>query len=287
MKWTVKNCSHGVVELAFTVKSREPVFVSFSSDHHLDSPKCRRDLVLRNLEEAKADGAPVVMIGDLLDVMGCQRDPRSSKRGLRPEYVASGKDYLDAVVDDVAEFLAPFASSIALICRGNHETAIQKNSEVCMTSRIAERLRGHGSPVRVGGYAGWLWIRYWPKAGGKGGAGYRVFWHHGSGAGGGSTRGVAEFARIADYIEGADAILCGHVHQRGVYEVRRQRLTNAGTVSTRSVHHVRCGCWKDEFVGEGWAVEKGIGPRPMGGWVLRLKPDRDRTELVADWRDSL
>ena len=289
MPWEIRQGSNGVFELDFNVASREPVHVSFSSDHHLDSPKCRRDLIVENLDAAKKAGAPVVMVGDLLDVMGCKNDPRSSKRGLRPELLAGGKDYLDAVVDDAADFLAPYAKSIALICRGNHESAIQKNNEVCVISRLVERLRMQGSKAKVGGYAGWLWVRYLhSKRGAKtGGMGYRIFWHHGSGGAGGSTRGIGEFARIADYIEGADAIVCGHVHQRGIYETRRQRLTPGGIVVTASVHHVRCGCWKDEFVGDGWAVEKGIGPRPMGGWVLRLRPNNDRTALVQSWLDTL
>jgi UDP-2,3-diacylglucosamine pyrophosphatase LpxH len=289
MSWEIRQGKAGVYELNFTRKSREPVHISFSSDHHLDSPKCRRDLITANLEAAKSASAPVVMVGDLLDVMGCKNDPRASKHGLRPEYLKGGKDYLDAVVDDASEFLAPYAKTIALICRGNHESAIQKNNEVCVISRIVERLRMAGSQARVGGYAGWLWIRYHrsSRPENSGAIGYRVFWHHGSGAGGSGTRGIGEFSRISDYIEGADAIVCGHVHQRGIYETRRQRLTPAGNVITGSVHHVRCGCWKDEFVGDGWAVEKGIGPRPMGGWVLRLKPDHDRNGLVASWFDTL
>jgi UDP-2,3-diacylglucosamine pyrophosphatase LpxH len=285
-EWTISRGNDNVVVLTVTQRGRGASCVSFSSDHHLDSPKCRRDLVKQNLERAAASNAPVVMIGDLFDVMGCQRDPRASKHGLRPEYAMSGKDYLDAVVDDVVEILAPYASTIALICRGNHESAIQRNNEVCVTSRVVERLRLLGSQAVVGGYAGWLWIRR-RRPGESGTMSYRVFWHHGSGGGGSTTRGIGEFARIGDYIEGADAIICGHNHQRGIYEVRRQRLTSAGRVVTGSVHHVRCGCFKDEFVGNGWAVEKGMGPRPMGGWVLQLKPDRARERMDATWIDSL
>lgn len=285
MSWTVKTAKDNVVELAFSVKSREPLRISFSSDHHIDSTHCRRDMIAESMEAACSNGAPIVMIGDFFDVMGCQRDPRSSKKGLRPEYLHGGRDYLDAVVEDAANFLAPFAKNIALVCRGNHETAIQKNAETCVTSRLVERLRVLGSPARAGGYAGWLWVKC-TRSKYAGTSTYRVFWHHGSGGAGGSTRGIGEFARIGDYIEGADAIVCGHVHQRGIYETRRQRLTSAGVVVTRSVHHVRCGCWKDDFHGEGWAVEKGIGPRPMGGWVLELRQTRERDALAASWYDT-
>ena len=42
---------------------------------------------------------------------------------------------------------------------------------------------------------------------------------------------------------------------------------------------IRCGTYKDEFGdgAEGWAVEKGMGPRPMGGYWMEMSVNRDST----------
>jgi hypothetical protein len=51
------------------------------------------------------------------------------------------------------------------------------------------------------------------------------------------------------------------------------------------VHLVRSSTYKRESVTDGWAVEKGIGARPLGGWWLLLRWNSDATELNASFHD--
>jgi len=66
------------------------------SDIHIDSPHCDRKLLRRHLDEAKGDGAGVLIFGDLLDVMQGRDDRRSSKADLRDDY-KSGAYFSDVV----------------------------------------------------------------------------------------------------------------------------------------------------------------------------------------------
>jgi hypothetical protein len=51
-------------------------------------------------------------------------------------------------------------------------------------------------------------------------------------------------------------------------------------------HYVRCGTYKDEFEDghAGFHVEKGRGPRPLGGWWQRFSLRKDT--LVCDWVEA-
>ena len=50
------------------------------SDIHWDNPKCNRKLLKRHLDEAKEGGHPILINGDLLDLMGGKKDRRAIKR---------------------------------------------------------------------------------------------------------------------------------------------------------------------------------------------------------------
>lgn len=285
-QWSIDAIGGGVHRLDLKPVGRAAGWASLSSDWHYDSTHCRRDLLKENLDLALATNTPVCVFGDLFDSMQGKNDKRGSKSDIRPEYLV-GSNYFDAIVEDAASFLHPYRSVLALITPGNHETAVRKAQETCLTTRLVERLRAAGSPVRAGGYSGWLWVTMQSDVTRKTSASLRIFYHHGSGGGSAQSRGTLEFARISDYVD-ADAIVCGHIHQRGIYEARRHRLSTHGNVTTKSIWHVRLGAFKDEYHnGEGgWAVERGMGPRPYGGWWLRLKPNHDRSDLHVSWHDS-
>jgi hypothetical protein len=50
-------------------------------------------------------------------------------------------------------------------------------------------------------------------------------------------------------------------------------------VKPTKIDMIRCGTYKDEFGdgAEGWANEKGMGPRPMGGYWMEISMNRDST----------
>lgn len=273
--WTTKklNASVSLVEY----ESRELVaFVT--SDWHWDSIKCDRDLLRSDLMIAKKINAPVFVFGDLFDAMGGKYDPRGSKDELRPELLAG--NYFDEAIEQCADWLTPFAGSIAMISPGNHETAIRKRQETCMTTRLVERLKAAGSPVQQGGYAGWVMFR--ARRGNKGSNTYRLWYHHGYGGGGPITRGTIDFSRYMIDVD-ADAIVSGHVHQKTLIEAQRQRITQTGTPTTSPVYLIRSASYKNESLTDGWAVEKGMSARPLGGWWVRLRWAERNSHIAASF----
>jgi hypothetical protein len=276
--WSVKKLDGAVCRLTY---GRQPLWVYVSSDWHWDSIKCARDLLWADLSLAKKLGAPVLALGDVFDAMGGKYDPRGSKDELRPELLQG--NYFDEAIEQCAEWLKPFAGNIAFISPGNHETAIRKRQETCMTTRLVERLKGYGSPVQQGGYAGW--IMFHTKRQGRKSGTHKMWYHHGYGGGGPVTRGVIDFSRFLSDVD-ADSIVAGHVHQRTLIEATRQRLSAEGKVRVRPIYLVRSASYKDERLTDGWAVEKGLSSRPLGGWWMRLHWVSKSSEVRASFHDK-
>ncbi len=276
-KWSVSKLSGSVSRIVF---GREPLWAYISSDWHWDSIKCDRDLLEKDLRLAKRVGAPVLAFGDIFDAMGGKYDPRGSKDELRPELLRG--NYFDEAIEQCAEWLKPYAGQIAFMSPGNHETAIRKRQETCMTTRLTERLKQFGSPVQQGGYSGWVMLH--AKPGGKRSGTHRMWYHHGYGGGGPVTRGVIDFARFMVDVD-ADSIVAGHVHQRTLIEATRQRVTDAGQVRVQPIYLVRSASYKSECLTDGWAVEKGMSSRPLGGWWAKFKLNKNTGAMVASFHD--
>lgn len=260
-KWSVRSVHASVAEIAI----RGVQWVFLSSDWHWDSVKCDRERLASDLQKAKELNAPVLAFGDVFDVMGGKFDPRGAKDELRPELLRG--NYFDEVIEQCAEWLRPYAAQIAVISPGNHETAIRKRQETCLTTRLVERLKIAGSPVVQGGYAGWVVVK--ARDDSKHALSHKIWYHHGYGGGGPVTRGVIDFSRFLVDID-ADSIVAGHIHQRTLIEATRQRLTLHGVPKVQPIYLVRSASYKNECLTDGWAVEKGMSSRPLGGWWLRL-----------------
>ena len=275
-EWKTETLESGVCRVTF----RSRLWVLISSDWHWDSVKCDRDRLAADLREAKRLNACVLSLGDGFDAMGGKFDPRSNgKHDVRPEFQQG--NYYDEIVSQCGQWLDPYREQMALISPGNHESSVRKRMETCLTTRLVERLRVAGSPVRHGGYAGWVLFR---ASRGKTTALHRLWYHHGFGGGGGTTRGTGQFHQYLAEVD-ADTIVAGHVHQRTLIEAHRQRITPTGICRTRPVHLVRSSTYKSESVTDGWAVEKGIGARPLGGWWMLLRWANNDSELAATFHD--
>jgi len=137
--------------------------------------------------------------------------------------------------------------------------------------------------VQQGGYAGWVLFR--GRGSGRKVAIWKLWYHHGYGGGGPVTRGVIDFSRYLVDID-ADAVVSGHIHQRTLIEAKRQRLTSQGIPEISPLYLVRSSTYKDESVTDGWAVEKGMSARPMGGWWLCLRfGGRNESQLIGTFHD--
>jgi hypothetical protein len=278
VEWGTEGIGGGVSRITFKDRA---IWIYVTSDWHWDSVKCNRELLHKDLSLAKSLNAPVICIGDVFDAMGGKYDPRSSKDEIRPELLHG--NYFDEAVEQCAKWMKPFAGVIAVISPGNHETAIRKRQETCLTTRLVERLKMYGSPVQQGSYAGWVLVR--GKRNHRHIATHRIWYNHGYGGGGPVTRGVIDFSRFLIDVD-ADTIASGHIHQRTLIEATRQRVNSNGRVCVEPIYLVRSASYKDECLTDGWAVEKGLSSRPLGGWWLRLRWNREHSGLIASYHDK-
>lgn len=255
-------------------KQKEHWFL-LSADHHWDNPDCDREMLKRHLEEAKEKNAPVLFVGDFFCAMQGKYDKRSDKSKVRPEHQTT--KYLDSLVDTAAEWLHPYREQIAVIGQGNHETAILKNHETNLIERLVDRLNiGNPNPVYMGGYGGYVWLRF-HRAGGNN-IPLMIKYFHGHGGGGPVTKGVIQSARQSMYLPDADIVISGHVHEQYTIAFMQERINELGKISIKEQWHVRLPTYKDEYKDGygGWHIETGKMPKPLGAWWLRVEHIRTR-----------
>lgn len=251
----------------------EPKKVLLLSDLHWDNPKCNRDLLRKHLEEAAKENCDVLLNGDTFCLMQGAYDPRKNKSDIRPEHNVN--NYLDAVIETAVTWFKPYAHLIKVVGYGNHETSILKRQETDVVARFVEGLNRVGGDVHLGGYGGWVVFNFSRTHGTK--LSYKLKYHHGYGGGGPVTKGSIQFNRMSTYIENADLIWMGHVHedQELIYTV--ERINSSNKVSLRDILMVRTATYKDEYDkgAGGWHIERGAPPKPVGGRWLEILPIRE------------
>lgn len=283
--WSIRSLEQGVHKVEFSANGASELWVLITADWHWDNPKCRLDLIERDLKLAKDIGAMVLSCGDHFCAMQGKYDKRSSKDSLRPEHQTGS--YLDALVETAADFLKPYADVMGMISMGNHETAIYGRHETCLTSRLVERLRMFGSSCVRGGYNGWLLYCGSARDKQKGSA-YRMYYHHGSGGDAPVTQGTISMSRVSQYVD-ADCIVSGHIHLKNLGVMAREKLSPSGIRKVYETALVRVSTYKDEYSPlEGWHIEKGKGPRPTTnpGYWMRLRYDAGKCNLIATFHDQ-
>jgi len=84
------------------------------------------------------------------------------------------------------------------------------------------------------------------------------------------TKGVIQTNRRAVYLPDADVVLSGHIHQHWQMPITRERLNDLGNVFLDTQTHVSLPSYKRVSRRDGWEVEKGFAPGPLGAVWLRL-----------------
>jgi len=248
------------------------------SDLHWDNPHCDRGLLKNHLDEAVKRNAAIILNGDTYCCMGGKYDRRADKSLIRPEH--NTDRYFDAIVDTSVEWFAPYAKNILLIGYGNHETAIIKHGETDLLQRFASTLNyATGSAVQVGGYGGTIDIRVLHDT--IRGVNFVVHYYHGSGGGGPVTKGVIQDQRLLAGTEGYDLTWMGHVHELYYHQNiihRYDRSTK--TLIQKPIHQLRTATYKEEWDGGymGFHTERGRGPKPLGGYWLKLETSRNTSK---------
>lgn len=244
------------------------------SDLHWDNPHCDRELLKNHLDEAVRRDAAIVVNGDFFCLMQGKGDPRRSKDDIRPEH--NNGRYLDSIIQTAAEWFKPYAKHLVLLGYGNHETGVLKHQETDMLRRFADVMNyENGANVQVGGYGGvFSVVLHSSTRGNKSSAQYAIHYFHGSGGGGPVTKGVIQDQRIMSSIEGYNCTWQGHVHElyHHVNMVHRYDGTNKRILQV-PVDQIRTATYKEDWDGGvlGFHVERGRGPKPLGGYWLDLE----------------
>lgn len=139
-----------------------------------------------------------------------------------------------------------------------------------------------GSPCVQSGYAGWLLFTL--AMSGAGRTTNSMYWHHGFGGGGPITKGAIDYSRYLLDVD-ADIIAAGHVHQQMCIEASRQRLTPRGFPYVSPVFLIRSASYKQECLTDGWAVEKGMSSRPLGGYWLMIRQNSNKDGSIISVHD--
>lgn len=244
------------------------------SDVHFDSPKCERKMLQRHLDEAVKLNAGILSFGDFFDAMQGREDRRRNKSDLRPENKRA--DYLDSLVEEASNFLAPYRDNLVLFTQGNHESSVLNKLETDLLKRLVDTM---GGKTLYGGYQGF--IRFSHKVSTTSTRGTTLFWHHG-GFHGTITKGTLAINRYASIAPDADIVVSGDTHDRWQAEHPMYRLTQNGTTKVVPQLHIKVGNYKNDFEsGSGWAQEKIIFPKSLGGWWLRFENINDRIQPIA------
>jgi UDP-2,3-diacylglucosamine pyrophosphatase LpxH len=248
------------------VTRQTPLNVLFIGDLHLDNPKSDRVGLKRVLDDAVAAGAAIFLLGDVFDAMQGRNDMRGSKSDLSARYIGRD-DYLTALVEDVTEFLTPYAANVALLLQGNHESSAAKHYGLHLEQALAYELRKAGSNVVTPGYQTYCAFKFaWGDD--TSNSATVPFWlTHGSGGGGPVTRGVIQAQRRAVTYPDARFVVSGHVHNSYFVAHEQHRLRpHLSPYDTEQEHYV-VGAWKNEHVAKGgWWVERGGNPRLPSAW---------------------
>lgn len=269
MNWTIQRSKpkQNVFYLDFHGYGAEwKKTVYLGSDWHWDNRKCDRELLKKHLDKALALNAPIVVTGDILDLMQGKKDPRKSMSALRPEHI--GEDYFDLIAETFLDFIEPYAHLVALFTYGNHETSNISHHEHDVLATVYHRMKDRfKSPVLMGGYGAYIVCRM-IDPGQKTRGTYTIRTIHGSGGGGPVTKGVIGTNRRGVYIVDADLIQSGHVHEGWIVTQMQERILK-GAVFAKTTTHLTTPTYKQEFgLNPGYHVIAGRPPKPLGcAWL--------------------
>ena len=254
------------------------------SDAHHDNAHCDQRLELLHLNEAQDRNAGILDGGDLFCAMQGKWDRRADTSQCRPEH-REGR-YLDSLVETAADFYEPFADRWILMAPGNHESSIVKRHETDLTDRLVERMRTYGAPhLYRGRYSGFIRFRAMMNGSSRQ---LTLYYHHGHGGGGPMTHGVLATRRMQSYLPDADIVWSGHTHDSWTVRLGRARLSRYGTPYIDTVHHIKTPGYKEEFRPlEGWHIERGAPPKPIGAvWMKLYLRGSDRI-LTAEFTEAI
>lgn len=243
--------------------------ILFLGDLHWDHIRCDRRTLKRMLDDAVAEDAWIVLMGDVFDVMQSRSDRRASKSDIRPEH--NNEDYFGSIIETAIDWFEPYARNTWLVLQGNHESAITKHGEIDLTRAFVRGLNDRtGSKIVYPGYSTYAMLRAEMHGSTRR---TKKFWLvHGHGGGGEVTKGTIQAQRRAVTYPDAEYVVSGHIHSSYFVAHEQWRISDSGKPYAVEQQHYTVNTFKEEFKkGKGgWHVEKGRGPRIPSGWLAEF-----------------
>jgi len=281
-----KNCHS--IDLGFQKK------LAILSDVHWDNPKSDWVLLKKHLDYCLENKIPVFFNGDLFCLMQGRGDKRGSKSDIRPEH--NNSRYLDSIVETAVEWFSPYAHIMTVVGYGNHETSIIKYQETDILRRFVDLMNHvNKSNIFTGGYGGWINLNYThSKTNSNTKMNSKMKYFHGSGGGGIVTKGAINLTRAMEMYESMDIFTIGHIHENwSRNDVRDSFDFNPGRhiyeQNLKSIHHIITGTYKEEYGdgSQGWHIERGAPPKPIGGRILTIDTLRTQSQKVSTFQKQI
>lgn len=251
------------------------------SDLHLDSKYTDKKKVKHLFEEALEKNYQIIIIGDLFDIMGMRMDFRSTKSDIKE--ALREENYVNLVVKEVAEFLAPYIDCIGLITVGNHEKEFEKRAELYLLEILNLYIhKMTGKEIMVSNdYAGYMIMR--------GGRNVKdriqtkqsctIFFNHGKDSNAAMSLGALNVKRNAATID-ADIFISGHIHRNLLAPLNRIYLTNGGTIMVKEQLHIQLGTAKESKGNDYFSARRGFDPASTSFYDIHYKYVRKRVDGV-------
>ena len=195
------------IELNYDYSKQKEFKFALFSDLHIDAKHCERELLKRNLDYCNENYDAILMNGD---VFSCLL-PKDLKRFTNAHAANDRDDILDGIIDDVADFLKPYASKIIFIGMGNHETSVLKFHGTNPAARLCRELKHAGGNPRFGDYQNIIRFKFSHGQNGRVRT-YDIWACHGMGAGAKRSRGALEWDLVYAKFD-AQLYWMGHNHQ--------------------------------------------------------------------------
>jgi hypothetical protein len=263
------------------IERANPQTLLFLGDLHLDHYKSNRKDLKRVLDDAVEKEAAIILVGDVFDAMQGKSDRRANKAALRSRYTGRD-DYLGAIVDDVSDFLMPYARNIWMVLEGNHESAITRWSEINLTRLLVHNLNTQGGAKALApGYQTYAALKL-NHSQNRRGVILPFFVTHGFGGASAVTGGAISMQRRAVTYPDAEFVVSGHLHRSLSSEQAQHRISQRGRVHDTVQEAYQVSAWKSASMNAaGFETERGFGPTIASGWWAEFYRARGENPVPA------
>jgi len=209
----------------------------------------------------------------LFDIMGMRMDFRSTKSDIKE--ALREENYVNLVVQEVAEFLAPYIDCIGIITVGNHEKEFEKRAELYLLEILNLYLhKMTGKEVLISNeYAGYIIMIGKRTEDNNSSASCTIFFNHGKDSNAAMSLGALNVKRNAATID-ADIFISGHIHRNLLAPLNRVYCSPAGIINVKEQLHIQLGTAKESKGVDYFSARKGFDPASTSFYDITFSLNR-------------